>query len=560
MAELKDSTKRQLINTSTLGVGIALVVAIFLIANYFGWKYHQRLDWTGDKLYTLSEKSTKVLEALDKDVEVVVFMSPADPLFGSVSQLLSSYEAASARLSVRYLDVEKNLAEAQSLVDKYEVNSLNVVVFDSGEDRRVLDGTDLADYDYSGLQFGQQPRMTGFKGEQEFTSAIIELVESRKPRVLFTTGHGELDLDDLSPRWDLAGAGAPGQGQLRAGKLGQGRRAGGTGGHRSVGRCRAHLQLHRAGGLGPAQLHRERWADAVSDRSHPGAGGRLVATGLEPLLEEYGVHLGDDIVVDPANPLPFFSADTIFVTAYAEHDITRSLSQAQLPVILGLARSVGMGEPIEELRVTELMMTSVEGWGETDLEQLQQVELHEDDLAGPVPLAVAAEVIEERNLGVEALEGASVDEETAASEELTPSSGDVRLVVVGDSDFATNGQLQNMPNATLLANTLNWLAKRETLIGIPPKKPEYVRLSLSRSEMWKVTWLVLVVLPGLAVLLALPSIGSEGGKRCDRGRFSYCCWWSPVWWRSSRFMSGSCHRATKGPRKPSCFSISTTRM
>ncbi len=76
MAELKDSTKRQLINTSTLGVGIALVVAIFLIANYFGWKYHQRLDWTGDKIYTLSEKSTKVLEALDKDVEVVVFMSP----------------------------------------------------------------------------------------------------------------------------------------------------------------------------------------------------------------------------------------------------------------------------------------------------------------------------------------------------------------------------------------------------------------------------------------------------------------------------------------------------
>ena len=60
MAELKNSTKRQLINTSTLGVGIGLVLAIFLIANYFGWKYHKRLDWTSDKLYTLSEKSTYV--------------------------------------------------------------------------------------------------------------------------------------------------------------------------------------------------------------------------------------------------------------------------------------------------------------------------------------------------------------------------------------------------------------------------------------------------------------------------------------------------------------------
>jgi ABC-type uncharacterized transport system involved in gliding motility auxiliary subunit len=229
--------------------------------------------------------------------------------------------------------------------------------------------------------------------------------------------------------------------------------------------------------------------------------GGLAAIGLEPLLGEYGVHLGANIVVDPANPLPFFSADTIFVTAYAEHDITRSLSQAQLPVVFGLARSVGMGEPMEELKVTELMMTSVEGWGETDLAQLQQVELHEEDLGGPVPLAVAVEVIEEETPGVEALEGAIANEETAATEEATSSTGDIRLVVVGDSDFATNGQLQNMPNATFLANTLNWLVDRETLIGIPPKKPEYVRLSLSQSQMSKVTWLVLVVLPGLAVLL-----------------------------------------------------------
>jgi hypothetical protein len=156
-----------------------------------------------------------------------------------------------------------------------------------------------------------------------------------------------------------------------------------------------------------------------------------------------------------------------------------------------------MGEPMEELKVTELMMTSVEGWGETDLEQLQQVELHEEDLGGPVPLAVAVEVFEE----VDPVAETGLDEETTAGDEATSSSGDLRLVVVGDSDFATNGQLQQMPNATFLANTLNWLVERETLIGIPPKKPEYVRLSLSQSEMSKVTWLVLVVLPGLTILL-----------------------------------------------------------
>ena len=53
------------------------------------------------------------------------------------------------------------------------------------------------------------------------------------------------------------------------------------------------------------------------------------------------MRLGADIVVDPANPLPFFGAETIFVQATGEHPVVRSLAQARVPVILPLARSVG---------------------------------------------------------------------------------------------------------------------------------------------------------------------------------------------------------------------------
>ena len=136
MAELETPTKRRLIATSTLGVGVLLVLALFLIVNYFGWKYHKRSDWTSEKLYSLSEKTLSVLESLEKDIEAIVFMSPIDELFDAVSELLSRYEASSPHLSIRYVDPEKNLTEAQSLVDTYEVSSLNVVVFDSGEDQR----------------------------------------------------------------------------------------------------------------------------------------------------------------------------------------------------------------------------------------------------------------------------------------------------------------------------------------------------------------------------------------------------------------------------------------
>lgn len=77
------------------------------------------------------------------------------------------------------------------------------------------------------------------------------------------------------------------------------------------------------------------------------------------------------------------------------------------------------------------------------------------------------------------------------------------MVVVGDADFASNSQMQNVPNATFLANMLNWLVERETLVGIPPKAPEQVRLSLTRGELIRISWFVLAVLPGLAMLLGV---------------------------------------------------------
>jgi hypothetical protein len=59
--------------------------------------------------------------------------------------------------------------------------------------------------------------------------------------------------------------------------------------------------------------------------------------------------------------------------------------------------------------------------------------------------------------------------------------------------------MQGAPNATFIANTMNWLVERENLVSIPPKKPEQVRLSLTRSELRGVTWTVLGLLPGLAL-------------------------------------------------------------
>ena len=124
-----------------------------------------------------------------------------------------------------------------------------------------------------------------------------------------------------------------------------------------------------------------------------GAGG-LERTGFGPWLEGYGVKLGEDIVVDPTNPLPFYSAETFFANEYENHPITEALEDANYPVIFSLARSVDtLAQDADAgLKVTQLLRSSPDAWGETDLTKLDAVAKDDADVAGPVGLGVAVEI------------------------------------------------------------------------------------------------------------------------------------------------------------------------
>ena len=78
-----------------------------------------------------------------------------------------------------------------------------------------------------------------------------------------------------------------------------------------------------------------------------------------------------------------------------------------------------------------------------------------------------------------------------------------RMVVYGDSDFATNGQLDQPGNATLIANTLNWMVQRETHLGIAPKEPEQVRLSLAPQQRRQIFWLVVAGIPAATLIAGI---------------------------------------------------------
>ncbi len=485
--------KKNLAQGGALGIGVVLVVAILAAVNYLSYRHHERFDWTTAKLYSLSEKTTNVLASVDQDLEIITVMDPQDEVFDALRELLARYAAANPRITVRELDSFRNPVEAKLLVERFGLQRADVVVVAraDGSDKRLVETADLAEYDYSGAQFGEAPRMKAFNGEREITQAIVELISAEKPKVLVTTGHGEAGLDE---RGD-------------AGLSEIARLLGGD-----------NLDIEEWTSLGAADVPADAALVIVPgpkvgfaapeleafDR-YLERGGRMVWL-LDPALDAatqladetlrswllgHGIEVGNDLVLDPNNPLPFFGPQTIFASSWGDHPAVASFEAARASVLLPVARSV---VPAAGGNGTILMRTSAAGWGERDLAALPSVGLDPTDLQGPVGLAVAAEVGTDQ---APAVPPASEGEPTAAASPEAAPKG--RLLVVGDSDFVTNGYLANANNGSLFANVLNWMLERENQLGIETKTPEQVRLTMTAAQMSTARWMVLAGMPLAAI-------------------------------------------------------------
>ena len=223
-------------------------------------------------------------------------------------------------------------------------------------------------------------------------------------------------------------------------------------------------------------------------------GGRLllligprVDAGLDPLLEEWGVVLGNDILIEVRSVSLGTSPAVALVTTYGDHPITAPLAEQRLMTLFPLARSVET-EAREGIQATPLLRTGPQSWGETS-PNLEAGPLQFDpdqDKPGPLTLGVAL---------TRQVEG---DQNNSESQEAPTES---RLVVIGNVNFALDGNLRQQGNRDLFLNTLNWLTERTEQISVRPKSITDRRLTLTGQNF---RWLVL----GSTVLLPVVALGS----------------------------------------------------
>jgi ABC-type uncharacterized transport system involved in gliding motility auxiliary subunit len=174
---------------------------------------------------------------------------------------------------------------------------------------------------------------------------------------------------------------------------------------------------------------------------------------LDALLAGYGLRAGRDLVVDPLSQSLVGDSLVPVAMGYGDHEITRDFTVISY---FPLCRSVAV-EP--DSAAVGLVFTAPESFAETGFEVVE----YDEDIDTPGPLTVGA-----------ALELPMAED----------GSGGGRLVLVGDSDFATNAHFPQQGNGNLFLNAVNWLAGNESLISIdrPTSVPEPLDLTWAESR------------------------------------------------------------------------------
>jgi ABC-type uncharacterized transport system involved in gliding motility auxiliary subunit len=203
-------------------------------------------------------------------------------------------------------------------------------------------------------------------------------------------------------------------------------------------------------------------------------------------MKKWSIDVGNNFVVDASGVGRLFGAGPSIplVTNYGQHKITERFN---VMTFFPFVRSVAPAQnPPQGLQVEQLLASNEQSWGESDLKSNQAGFDAKVDMKGPVSLAVVAT----KDLG-ENKKG--------------------RLVVYGDSDFASNNGFGLQGNGNLFLNTISWLAQDENFISIRPKDPEDRRLTMTEAQGRLVSYVMLLFLP-VGVLLTGISVWMKRRK------------------------------------------------
>ena len=457
---------------SNTAVTILLALAILVLVNFVSARRSSRLDVSAGRQFSLSEQTEKILRNLDRDINITAFYTQDHYRRIPAEDTLNEYAQQSSKIRLTFIDPTSK----PGLADAYKIKQNGTVVFESGEKRE-----DVESYQNE---------------EQDFTSAILKLLATEQKKLYFLDGHGERDIDgyDDDSYGDLKKIIEADNYQVEKLALA------------SQPSIPADCSLLVIAGPKKPLLPQEE--EAIAEYLNAGGKAMIMvdpapSPSLVGLLREWGIEVRDDIILDGFGQTLFGDPSVPVTVKYEFHTITDPI--ARVMTFFPMARSLApIAEAREDIEVTQLVKTSDDSWGELDTEALlseRRAGYNEGrDLKGPMCMAVA--VILKQKSEVEHAASLFIEEPSSIPDQPPEETTKEKrvLVIVGDSDFATNKYLQQ-GNPDFFMNSVNWLTEEEELISIRPKDQEQARVrGLTGGQLRSVTYTSIFAIPFLVLM------------------------------------------------------------
>jgi ABC-type uncharacterized transport system involved in gliding motility auxiliary subunit len=406
-----------------------LMLFIVVMVNMIIVGYDVKKDFTKNKVHTLSEQSIKVLKDLKTEVKITAFIYPTQ--LQDFEKIFDKYGYYSKFLKKDYIDLDKDPLAVQ----RFSIKQPGTLIVES-ENRTVK---------IDNLNGEGDPRL-----EERLTNAIIQVTKGGKKKLYYLTGHGEKLLTDNSKAGfsDVKDNLENGRYQVEELVL------------LKKGEIPADAELVMS--TGPTTEFMESELKILENYLKQRAGKFLLLLepnspqSLQGFLAKFGVDWKKNKAIFETNRIESTRNPlTPLIETYSPtSEITQNLKQYSL---FSVATPVERAAKIPDGYKIISLFTSSPSSYEIDLVGDKFNLGQKPGKKGPLSLAVS-------------VTGASTKKESKDPKEAKDN--DFRMVVIGDSDFASNGLKRFSVNSDLFQNTLSWLSKEEDLIAIRPKEKE----------------------------------------------------------------------------------------
>ncbi|MCS6813181.1 MAG: Gldg family protein, partial [Cyanobacteria bacterium] len=465
------------------------VLLILGIINFLGARYAARLDLTDNQLFTLSPQTQQVVKALKQPVKIWVFLKPGDPEATATRSLLEQYRQLNAsKFSFEIVD-----PQAKPLLAKqFGVTSFGEVYLEAGDQRQ------------------QVQQVTPYErlAEGRLTNRLELLSGGKQTVVYFTQGHQELPLERQAESISQVSTLLLDK-SIKAEPLNLSTTA-------TVPTNAAAVVV-----AGPRRPFLEGEIKALTDYSDRGGSLLLlldptVKTGLESFLEtKWGVKLDDRLVIN-ASQQQLLGPSTPVISQYGQHPITEAFRNgfSAYP----FARPIAL-VPTKDVQQFPLLITDNQNWAETNLDDTNlKFEPDKGDIRGPLTIGAALTRSVTPKTAEAATTSPSPTPESSPSPTASPSPSpspspttspspspspateqvEARLVIIGNSQFASNQLVQNpgLLNSDVILNAVTWLTRQDDrALAIRPKESKNRALNLTSLQANLIGWIALIILP-----------------------------------------------------------------